>query len=410
MFLPRLWLLLLMLRLSSVVPNSVLRYKLLHSALTFDQAQEACLPHKLASFTGPGEFLQLIKVAPGSPSLFWVGLKKAKNQCVVPSLPLRGFKWVPGGSEDTDNNTRWVKEPEQTCTSVLCAALTIQPDGSQGLTPLSCKTVHPFICKLESWDQPTTEPARPMPTERETPKLLTAEPELLPPIASMPTEPSPVQTVSATPRPDNPESAEQNPDLVEPPTPKPARPEAGEPGNRPGDSDSSESVYGSCPHPAVTGARFLTLDPDNSSMIRVDCWSKVRLDLQCRHPPEGWHLLGGALANLSSVCTPCPNGYSKNASGDCEDMDECLGPHGCHHACVNTIGSYTCTCTDASGSDDETECEPTDVPGPFSGAMVPVLVGVALLLVLLLLALVIVKCCLKRRSKKAAQAKDKLAP
>ena len=26
------------------------------------------------------------------------------------------------------------------------------------------------------------------------------------------------------------------------------------------------------------------------------------------------------------------------------DQNECLGNHGCQHNCVNTVGSYHCTC------------------------------------------------------------------
>ncbi|XP_057714567.1 C-type lectin domain family 14 member A [Corythoichthys intestinalis] len=422
MFLPcflRLWLLALMLRSSAAAPESGPRYGPVHDALTFERAQEACGHRGLASFAKPGEFVRLLKSVPAGPSVFWVGLKKAKNQCVVPSLPLRGFKWARGGGEDADD-TSWAREPEQTCTSVLCAGLSVESDGSRGLIPLSCKSHHPFICNLESQARPTTEPAIPRPTG--TPQPAAPGTELLEPPMTATTEPGTVRTESAapktqrpdpaTPGPDKLEPSEKSPGLAEPPTPESTRPEAEEPENRPDGFDGSESESVSCPRPAVAGARFLTLDPDNSGKIRVDCWSKVRLELHCRHPAGGWRLPGGAPANLSSVCTPCPSGYRKNVSGDCEDVDECSGPHGCRDTCVNTAGSFKCVCADPSGSEDRTECEPAEAgdPGPFSGVLVPALVGAGLLLlVLLLVALVTVKCCLKRRRKKDEETKDKLA-
>ncbi|XP_077396040.1 C-type lectin domain family 14 member A [Festucalex cinctus] len=462
----------LALTLTSLSTTANSRYELRHLLLPFERAQEACHPHGLASFAGPEELPRILSLIAGSPytgSLtFWVGLKKAKNQCVVPSLSLKGFKWTDGGEDATD--AHWAHEPEQTCTSVLCAGLLTQLDGSTvsrwGLVPLSCKTSNHFICNLESHhgglaepELGTTEPAGPQSVQPAGPK--TAEPEFPRPEPAGPNlseqkpevptpEPAGPKTAEPvlprpgpagpklsdqkpevpTPEPDGPKTAEpgfprpepagpklseQKPEVPDLPTPEPAGPESTLSGRDEAGSDAStESESGSCPHPVVAGARFLTLDPDNSSRVQVDCWSKVRLDLHCRDLAAGWRLAGGGPANLSSVCSPCGTGFRKDpAVGDCVDVDECVGPHGCPRRCLNTPGSFVCMC-----GEDETECEPTEseAPGPFSGELVAALAGAAAVLVVLaLVAGVMIWCCLRRRNKKKkmeeeeAEQRDKLA-
>ncbi|XP_051941237.1 C-type lectin domain family 14 member A isoform X2 [Hippocampus zosterae] len=407
------------------------RYALHPSPLPFEQAQEVCLPYGLASFARPREFARVLAAIAQSPSAgspaisptFWVGLKKAKNQCVVPSLPLRGFKWTQGGEDASE--TRWAHEPEQTCTSVLCAGLVARWDGSAGtrwgLVPLSCKTKNRFICNLESDDGGLDGPQLASP-ELATPQPAgpeSAQPESTRPESAGPTTTGPEMTSPESEGPDS----EQKPEIPEPPTPGPAGresvgpesahpetagPEPKEPGRRPdepGHDAGAESGSGSCPHPAVPGARFLSLDPDNSSRIQVDCWSKVRLDLHCWGRDGVWRLAGGAPANLSTVCTPCGPGYRKDILGDCADVDECSGPHGCRHECVNTAGSYTCVC-----AQNGTLCEPadSDAHGPLTGVPVPVLVGAAIALVVLALVVgLMIWWCLRRRGKKQKEPEQR---
>ncbi|XP_054653104.1 C-type lectin domain family 14 member A [Dunckerocampus dactyliophorus] len=441
--------------------NSEPIYTVHRSEVSFEQALQECQPHHLATFTTQQELAQLLHILSNShfrhaKRTFWVGLKKAKNQCVVPSLPLRGFRWTTDGGADV-HESQWEEEPEHTCTSVRCAALvTTQVDGSTvtnwGLVPLSCKTRNPFICQLASRrvglqdtnataDPESTEPEAPEPAapERSTPEMTEqapAEPEAAEPAEPEPAEPSAPKTAETeAPKPANPEEAPEKaapepsaPETDESEPPAPSDPEEAAPASRepePAEPEPTEPTHPThqgkpdeegphpgpksgprlCRWPVVPGARFLSLDPDNSSRIQVDCWSTVRLDLHCSGRPAVWHLPNRAAANLSYVCVPCGPGFLKDASGECADVDECAGPHECMHTCVNTVGSYTCVCTDLSGQqnhEDSAECAPTETgaAGPFSGVLVPTLVAVALLVVLVAVVLVTLKCCLRRRAHK----------
>ncbi|XP_053376387.1 uncharacterized protein LOC123533517 isoform X2 [Mercenaria mercenaria] len=47
----------------------------------------------------------------------------------------------------------------------------------------------------------------------------------------------------------------------------------------------------------------------------------------------------------SFICGPCPSGYRADNEGDCIDLDECIeSMNVCEHVCVNTEGSYFCSC------------------------------------------------------------------
>nr|XP_057947089.1 complement component C1q receptor-like [Doryrhamphus excisus] len=422
-------------------------YTVHRSEVSFEQALRECQPHDLATFATQQELAQLLHVTSRSHSrhgkrTFWVGLRKAKNQCVVPSLPLRGFVWTTDGGADV-HESHWEEEPEHTCTSVRCAALVTHLDGSGltswGLVPLSCRTRNPFICRLGSGraglrDANTTanpelsgpeapEPSEPSAAEPEEPKPSEPSgPETSEPEAPKPATPEPESPEQAVPEPSEPETAEPGPPAPAPTDPEEAGPasrglEPTEPSHqgRP-DEEGPKPGLRPCRWPVVPGARFLSLDPDNGTRIHVDCWSTVRLALHCSGRPAIWRMSNHAAANLSSVCVPCGPGFLKDASGECTDVDECAASHGCAHACVNTVGSYTCVCTDLDGRqspEDSAECAPTETgaAGPFSGVLIPTLVAVALLVVLVAAILVTLKCCLRRRNNKNGEgpAPNKMA-
>lgn len=135
----------------------------------------------------------------------------------------------------------------------------------------------------------------------------------------------------------------------------------------------------------------------------MECWSTDPVELRCSGRPAVWRLLDDSPANFSNVCLSCGNGFRKDASGHCVDVDECGGSSApCRHTCLNTEGSYRCFCSDDNGkqhNEDSPACADTTTSGP----LVPVLAAVAALVVLLLVGAVTVKCCLMRKSKKAAR-------
>uniref|UniRef100_A0A3Q1EN40 Complement component C1q receptor-like n=1 Tax=Acanthochromis polyacanthus TaxID=80966 RepID=A0A3Q1EN40_9TELE len=330
-----LWIVLFLLSNVSADPSSSSKYTLHQTRANFEDAMQRCSPGVLTTIATQQEVDDILKLIIDSVPLqenftFWVGLKKAKNQCVVLSQPLKGFRWTENSSEESQVS-RWAQQPAETCTGVLCAALMGKFDGSTvswGLIPVTCKSSYHFICKLK---------------------------------------------------------------------------------NRPTDV---------CQHPSIPETRFLTLDSDNSSLVQVECWSTVRLNLLCSGRPAMWRTLDGLPVNFSTACLKCSNGFQKDAFGSCVDVDECANPDGspCRRSCVNTEGSYRCVCSDADGEQHDEDSPPcqdqvtVEDSGALSGILIPVLIAVAALVVLVVVVAVTVKCCLMRRSKKRAiKAAEKMA-
>lgn len=61
----------------------------------------------------------------------------------------------------------------------------------------------------------------------------------------------------------------------------------------------------------------------------------------------------------------CPTGLvlSQQDATQCVDVDECAGVHGCSYQCINTVGSYTCSCPSnlVLGKDNRTCAEPSSL-------------------------------------------------
>uniref|UniRef100_A0A3B4Z9R4 C-type lectin domain containing 14A n=1 Tax=Stegastes partitus TaxID=144197 RepID=A0A3B4Z9R4_9TELE len=194
----------------SADPSLTPRYVLHSTRGTFDDAMQRCSPGVLTTLATNQEVDDILKLVSNSVPLqddftFWLGLRKAKNECVVPAQPLRGFRWTADGSEESQVS-RWAEEPVLTCTGVRCAALKGQFDGSTtswGLIPVKCKNEYPFICKLKGGltegSPEATEPSKPA-----TPK----------------TRPATSEHVPTTPEPELP-TEEPEPELVPGPGPDP---------------------------------------------------------------------------------------------------------------------------------------------------------------------------------------------
>ncbi|XP_047467109.1 C-type lectin domain family 14 member A [Mugil cephalus] len=129
------------------------RYVLQSPAGSFSDAQKNCSPGVLATLATQRELDHVLALISVKKNLtFWVGLKKNNTECVVPTLPLRGFRWTETGLQNSEG-IEWAEEPAETCTEIRCAALTSQSDGSRrtrwGLISVTCKNQYRYICKLE---------------------------------------------------------------------------------------------------------------------------------------------------------------------------------------------------------------------------------------------------------------------
>ncbi|XP_049917565.1 C-type lectin domain family 14 member A [Epinephelus moara] len=408
------------------------QYTIRPTNVTFDQALKDCSPGVLTTLATNQEVTDVLRLVSKSASplqkefTLWVGLRKVKKQCVVPEMPLRGFKWIEDGSQDSQVN-RWIKEPVYSCTSDRCAALKGELDGSTvtkwGLISVTCKDSFQFICKTRikpaspesAIPEPTPAPPEPTPAP---PKPTPAKPQ---PATPQPTSASP----EPTPAPKQPATPESTSATSKPPQPEPKLPSQGpkqetnltrETGSElqgPGLDPSSEPAQGSdpCKHPSHDDFRSIILDHDNIKRITVQCWPNVLVEVRCWGSPTVWRLLDDNPANFSTICLPCEKGFQKNATGKCLDIDECSRGGGatCRHNCLNTEGSYTCFCSDEDGKQHE-EGSPECADTATGGILIPVLIAVAALVVLVVIIAVTVKCCLMRRSKKRAMKKaEKMA-
>lgn len=320
------------------------KYSLSNSKASFDQAMMNCRPGVLPSVATQQErqeiFQLLSKSKPFQENItVWVGLRKSKHECSTDGQPLRGFKWVENGNQASAIN--WLEEPKLTCTGLLCGALRqqqVQSEVTWGLIPTSCKPPYHFICKGS--DVHTELQLKTSPT--------TSKPD------------------STTFRPNVPTTSE--PESCEHKDPK---------------------------HPRI---RFLMADSSDGNKVLVECWSAIKLDLFCSGVPAVWRVLDGSPANFSIICQKCEEGFQKDSSGFCVDVDECSTGKPCQHTCQNTEGSYRCVCADEQDSSCEEVAPATSDKKSLSHILIPVLAVVAVLLVILVIVGV-VKCCLKRRKK-----------
>ncbi|XP_032403232.1 C-type lectin domain family 14 member A [Xiphophorus hellerii] len=340
-----LWMVVFLLRNVSTDLSSHPQYSLSNSKASFDQAMMNCRPGVLPSVATQQErqeILQLLsKSKPFQENItVWVGLRKSKHECSTDGQPLRGFKWVENGNQASAIN--WLEEPKLTCTGLLCGALRqqqVQSEVTWGLIPTSCKSLYHFICKGSD-----------------------AHTEL-----QLKTSPTTSKPDSTTFRPNVPTTSE---------------PESCEHSKNP-------------KHPSI---RFLMADSSDGNKVLVECWSAIKLDLFCSGVPAVWRVLDGSPANFSIICQKCEEGFQKDSSGFCVDVDECSTGNPCQHTCQNTEGSYRCVCADEQDSSCEEVAPATSDKKSLSHILIPVLAVVAVLLVILVIVGV-VKCCLKRRKK-----------
>ncbi|XP_033984905.1 C-type lectin domain family 14 member A [Trematomus bernacchii] len=386
------------------------------SPVIFSVAEDACPPGELASLSSDQEVSAVLDLVSGSNgSVFWVGLRK-------------GGSAGPGGGSRAPQVVRWAQEPQETCTTLRCAAIKLNQTGtsgtSWGLIPVSCRNKNPYICKGRGTPQPTSATQDPEPDlkpkfgpEPDPKPDSGTEPDLKPDSGTEPdlkpdsgTEPD-LKPDSGT-EPDLKSDSGTEPDLKSDSGTEPdLKPDSGtEPdlkpdsGTEPDLKSDSGTEPDPCPWPPILGTR--SLREDNSTRVLAECWSGLQLDLVCSGRPPAWRLTDGSVANQSTACQPCEPGFIRTGSGDCEDIDECSGGAGpCRTSCLNTPGSYRCFCIDDAG---ERHAEDSPVCAPTLGFLLPLLVAMAALVVLVVVVAVTVALCMRR--KRAMKNKEGYEP
>lgn len=368
--------------LNSCVWAAAPHYSVHEQLTSFDDAAKACSPGTLTTLAIEEELHAVLSLISQNQDqnqfIFWVGLRKVRGECVFPLAPLRGFHWIQDGSEESEVS-RWAIEPEPTCLSDRCVALRGSLNGSLvadwGMIPVKCKSKYQYICKtIGKLTTPTTA----------TPKSGTESPRQELP-TTKPARPGQDRTRQGTQQPaatrEPPGSQTYGPEIQPEPGPEsqtllPIYPHTtltdlvNEAGSGQGSRHGPDTVDSHvCKKPHVPSARFLSLDPKHPLNMLVECWPGQQVQVWCSGQPPSWHLLNGSPANFSSVCRRCGRGFQPDGEGNCVDVDECDGSGGggalCSHSCVNTLGSYLCTCLDQSGQpqEDPALCSGSGAPG-----------------------------------------------
>lgn len=151
------------------IPDSTQRYSVNLDNHTFHEAEKLCgRDGFLANIPDQEAIVKILKLiehkGDRKSTLFWIGLKKEKEQCVQENLPLKGFYWTIDNSTEYALN-KWKEEASGTCTNALCGLLSVEYGGSTidswGLTAKSCSKPFPYICKHKGVNEITACPSRP---------------------------------------------------------------------------------------------------------------------------------------------------------------------------------------------------------------------------------------------------------
>lgn len=197
-----------------------------------------------------------------------------------------------------------------------------------------------------------------------------------------------------------------------------------------------QNVTATCSKPYILGTHDIVDYSNDKDTCYVHCGFGARFTLKCSKDLV-WTVFGNKSMDISQLCLECKKGYRRDASGSCEDVNECEESKPCTHRCVNTEGSYTCACSDNDKDDcdgskppttdlksndysnvltqptslpDDVRTNETDVhieerAGDVSNIIVPVIIALLIFIVLLVIVAAIVKGCIRRRSTKLSRRK-----
>ncbi|XP_072490708.1 complement component C1q receptor [Notamacropus eugenii] len=284
--------------------------------------------------------------ASGRTVKFWIGLQREKSKCMDPDDPLKGFSWVGGGENSSYSN--WQKDPMSTCISKRCASLVVDlsssspaaahlipkwsesPCGSPGSPG---RNIEGYVCKFsfKGMCHPVAL-GGPGEVTYTTPFGATSTSLAAVPFAS-------AANVNCgyggEKRSHYLVCKERSPNLFDWGTPGPfcASPNHGCAFNNGGcQQECLEGGDGSF----LCGCRpgYRLLDDLVSCIPRDPCNpNPCRGKAKCSPGGPGQHY----------ECQ-CPAGFKPTPNRlDCDDVDEC-GRSPCAHNCVNTPGSFHCTC------------------------------------------------------------------
>lgn len=187
-----------------------------------------------------------------------------------------------------------------------------------------------------------------------------------------------------------------------------------------------------CRRPQIHDTKYIIDYPEDPYTCQVVCNSGANYTLTCSHDLV-WTIVGKENIDVFQLCLECKIGYRRDASGNCEDVNECEESDLCKHGCKNTDGSYICDepklptthlkSHEYSHNDEDKSVQPQptvlsedvrmngtgvqieESVGDISNIIVPVIIALLIFIVLVVIVAAIVKGCLRRRTIKRARRK-----
>ncbi|KAM8831679.1 thrombomodulin-like [Spinachia spinachia] len=312
-------------------------FTVLHHATDFTAAQDRCgdLGGHLMTVQSSSVQSLLPTLLKNLTGRFWIGLHLATS-CPEPAAELRGFDWVTG--EVRSEFSHWSSDFDGNCLSPRCVSVS-QEDDFEWVQVLCAGTLSGFLCEHGLGD-----PCQPL-TDAQGESVTYTPPgggageaaRSLPPgsIAVRMSDETKYFCLVGKWQP-----APRSCDTHEGPSGETPDPRNNVPYPATGTDDPclaldcAQGCYKNRQHSACTCAPGFELAQDGRSCVDIDSCGDER---RC----AGKNLVCVNSVGGGSQCA-CQDGYVSH-SGQCVDVDECASAP-CEHMCVNTPGSYECSC------------------------------------------------------------------